>query len=226
MSAGEALSNLQAYEQWAASYPPVPHNPLMRAEQAAMLRLWPSGAGARALDLACGSGRYAALAAQRGASEVTAVDFSPAMLARVRDAARVRASMMRLPFADAVFDWVVCGLAVGHAPALAPWMREMARVLRAGGVLLYSDFHPAAAGAGMTRSFIDAQQRRHVLRHRRYALAAHHTTVAAAGLTVEATHELKVGEGLSETFSGSAEFYRRWQGLPVVLVVRARKAMP
>ena len=47
------------YDRWAPLYPPLPHNPVMRAEQAAMLQSLPDVCGARALDLACGSGRYA-----------------------------------------------------------------------------------------------------------------------------------------------------------------------
>lgn len=223
MSRHDALANPEAYERWAEAYPPAPHNPLMRAEQAAMLQLWPAGAGGCALDLACGSGRYAQLLAEKGAAPVIALDFSTAMLRQARCDARVHASMMRLPFADAVFDTVVCGLAVGHAPQLKLWMSEVARVLKEGGVLLYSDFHPAAAAAGMTRSFTDAQHRKHTLRHRQYELAAHRAAAAAVALTVETTHEVRAGEELREPFSGSEDFYRRWQGLPLVLVVRARK---
>ena len=37
----ESLSNGEAYACWAPTYPPVPHNPLMRAEQAALLALCP-----------------------------------------------------------------------------------------------------------------------------------------------------------------------------------------
>jgi len=38
--------------------------------------------------------------------------------------------------------------------------------------------------------------------------------------------ELRVGYELRESFPGSPPFYRRWHGLPVVLVIRARKAAP
>lgn len=221
--AAHALANLDAYDRWAASYPPVPHNPLMRAEQRAMLALWPEVAGARALDLACGTGRYARLLQERGAASVVALDLSQGMLQHSRVAWRVRADMMQLPLAAAAFDLVVSGLAVGHAPRLDAWMREAARVLAPGGVLLYSDFHPDAAAAGMTRSFTDAQQRRHTLLHGRYDLAAHRAAAAAAGLELQASHELHVGRELDEAFAGSAEFYRRWQGLALVLVVRAGK---
>jgi malonyl-CoA O-methyltransferase len=131
--------------------------------------------------------------------------------------------MARLPFANAAFDAVVCGLSVGHAPSLGRWMLEVARVLKPGGVLLYSDFHADAAAAGMTRSFTDADRRKHTLRHRRYAPRAHRRAAAAARLELEKLREVRIGEDLTEEFAGSEEFYRRWGGLAVVLVARIRK---
>jgi SAM-dependent methyltransferase len=223
MNARDALCNLDAYNCWANSYPPLPHNPLMRAEQQAMLRHWPKVAGAHALDLACGTGRYASALAERGAAHAVAVDFSPAMLRRASSPHRVRADMMALPFANGVFDVVVSGLAVGHAPDITLWMREAARVLVSGGVLLYSDFHPHACAAGMTRTFTDERHQKHTLSHNRYDLPDHQQAAAAAGLCVEVLDELRVGTELQEPFPGSDLFYRRWHGLPIVLVIRARK---
>ena len=45
----------------------------------------------------------------------------------------------------------------------------------------------------------------------------------SAGLRVETVHEVRVGVELREPFAKSEEFYRRWDGLPIVLVVKARK---
>src|SRR5262245_48677370 len=100
------------YDLWAPRYPPEPHNPLMRAEQRAMLALCPDVTGRRVLDLACGSGRYAHLMQEAGAGHVTAVDFSPAMLSRCRAGSPVCANMLDLPFADGVFAAVICALAI------------------------------------------------------------------------------------------------------------------
>ncbi|RZI93625.1 MAG: hypothetical protein EOP39_31235, partial [Rubrivivax sp.] len=36
-----SFANEAAYDLWAESYPPLPHNPLMRAEQTALLALCP-----------------------------------------------------------------------------------------------------------------------------------------------------------------------------------------
>ena len=220
MIASEEQVTLELYDRWAESYPPVPHNPLMRAEQEAMRRLWPAMIGRRVLDLACGSGRYARLLAEEGAT-VLALDRSWQMLRQVRDATAVRGSMLALPFGSGSFEVVVCGLAVGHAPDLEAWMREVARVLAPGGMLVYSDFHPRAAAAGHVRRFRDSQGGLHSVPHHLHDVEAHRRAAAAAGLTIEAMDEVRVGIDLREAFPGSAGFYRRWHGLPVVLAIRA-----
>jgi malonyl-CoA O-methyltransferase len=218
-----AAQTLAAYERWAPLYPPVPHNPLMRAEQRAMLQFWPEVAGARALDLACGTGRYSSLLSEGHAADIVALDFCVPMLMQVPVGTRVCASMMRLPFASDSFDVVISGLAVGHADDAFAWMKEIARVLRPGGILLYSDFHPDAARAGLTRSFKDRDHRTHSVPHRDFPVADQLEAVAAAGMQLDAMHEVRVGVDLSEPFEKSEDFYRRWDGLPIVLVVRARK---
>jgi malonyl-CoA O-methyltransferase len=218
-----AKSTLEAYERWAPIYPPVAHNPLMRAEQRSMLEAFPQVAGGRVLDLACGSGRYSQLLRQANAADVVALDFCLPMLEQVAVASRVRASMMQLPFRPAVFDAVVSGLAVGHATDIRQWMSEVARVLRPGGSLLYSDFHSEAIGAGMTRSFKDATNVTRTVPHQVYDVACQRDALAAAGLTVEALTEIRMGIELTEDFPGSEQVYREWHGVPVVLVVRARK---
>ena len=223
MTANTAAQTLEAYAHWAPQYPPVAHNPLMRAEQNAMLEHWPEVAGRRALDLACGTGRYANLLAAAHAAEVVAVDFCAPMLAQVAAARRVCASMMQLPFGSGIFDVVMSGLALGHTPDLGAWMSEAARVLAKGGTLLYSDFHPAAAQMGLTRSFSDRKDRTWTVPHHSHDLQSQRDAAAAAGLTIDVMHEIRVGAELREPFADSHRFYEKWNGLPIVLVVRARK---
>jgi malonyl-CoA O-methyltransferase len=195
----------------------------MRVEQRAMLEQWPDIVGRRVLDLACGTGRYAQLLAESLAAHVVALDFSAAMLRQVSAGGRVRASMMHLPFVHGAFGVVISGLALGHSTEIHRWMTEVARVLEPGGTLLYSDFHPDAARAGLTRSFKDERDRTFTLPHHRYDVAAQKQAAAAANLTIVAIREVRVGHELQEAFPGSDEFYARWHGLPLVLVVRARK---
>lgn len=83
MSAVPVLEPAAAYALWAQAYPPHAHNPVMLAEERAMLDLMPASLqGQHVLDAGCGSGRYMLHALRRGARHVTGVDLSPQMLQR------------------------------------------------------------------------------------------------------------------------------------------------
>jgi malonyl-CoA O-methyltransferase len=205
------LEAQEAYERLAAAYPPHAHNRLMEMEQAALLPLLDGIRPQRALDLGCGSGRYLRLLADRGVPEVVGADLSRAMLERAREAgcALVRAGVSKLPFAAESFDLVVCALVVGHVPSLDPVIAEAARVLRPGGVLAYSDLHPAGTLAGWERSLPDAQGRTVSVVQYLHLHEDHVRACRRAGLVIEELVEPRV------------EFDSPWRGWPALLVVRA-----
>jgi SAM-dependent methyltransferase len=138
------------YEQFAdryAKYAKVkPHNALY--ERPATLSLLPDVAGLRVLDAGCGPGHYAEELLRRDA-EVVAVDVTPAMVELARQRVGDRATVMLanleqpLDFAeDASFDLVLCPLTLDYVEDWAPLFAEFFRVLRPGGVLVYSHGHP------------------------------------------------------------------------------------
>ena len=93
--------------------------------------------GQRRLDAGCGAGRNVPCLL-RGAADLVVVDLSIASVSKV--AARfpsvvhaARASVLRLPFADASFDLVTCDGVAHHTPDPAGALREVARVTRPGG---------------------------------------------------------------------------------------------
>jgi ABC-type sulfate transport system substrate-binding protein len=102
-------------------------------------------------------------------------------------------------------------------------MNEVARVLDAEGVLLYSDFHPKASLVGLDRSFTDDRGQKVTVPHTAHGLAEHQAAAQAAGMTIDVIRELRVGCDIAEEFPGSEKFYKQWDGLPLLLVVRAHK---
>jgi malonyl-CoA O-methyltransferase len=207
------LEAKEAYAAWASAYPPNAHNPLMELEQRAMLELLPDPAGKAALDLACGSGRYLTMLIERGATPVAGLDISPEMLARARTNSRylIQADLRCLPLANASFDLVVCGLAVGHVDDLRDVMLEAGRVLVSDGIIVYSDFHPFGALAGWKRTFRAENGCEYAVRHHTHLYADHHAACRAAGLVIEAVREPRI------------DFDHKWRGCPAVIVIRARK---
>jgi demethylmenaquinone methyltransferase/2-methoxy-6-polyprenyl-1,4-benzoquinol methylase len=84
----------------------------------------------------CGTGDLA-IAAQRAGGAVTGLDFSERMLERARaksgEIEWVQGDALALPFADGSFDAATVGFGVRNLDDLELGLRELRRVLRAGG---------------------------------------------------------------------------------------------
>jgi ubiquinone/menaquinone biosynthesis C-methylase UbiE len=95
-----------------------------------------AGPGTRLLDVATGTGRLAAAAADRGA-RVTGIDLAEAMLAAARarrpDLDLRRADAEALPFGAASYTAATAGFVFNHLPRPERAAAELARVLAPGG---------------------------------------------------------------------------------------------
>lgn len=105
--------------------------------------------GQRVLDVACGTGVVAITAARRGA-KVCGLDLSPALLDHARRNATTahldvdfrEGDVEALPYPDASFDVVLSQYGHMFAPRPAIAVREMLRVLKAGGRIAFSTWPP------------------------------------------------------------------------------------
>lgn len=108
-------------------------------------------AGARVLDVACGTGNLALPLARSGAV-VTGLDIAPNLLAQARQRAQQEGLGIQfdegdaehLPYADASFDAVVSMFGAMFAPRPEAVTSELARVLKPGGTLAMANWDPAS----------------------------------------------------------------------------------
>jgi len=142
--AGEVLRLFEAKAvTWQAKY--APGGPLadrLASLSAAVSRY--AQAGDRVLDLGCGTGELTRALAVAGL-RVAGCDISRQMLLRTpRDRGgcagwlQLEPGWRRLPFASAAFDVVVAASVLEYVAEPAAVLRECARVLRPGGVVLYT----------------------------------------------------------------------------------------
>lgn len=102
------------------------------------------------LDAGCGAGRMLGYLAARGVERVDGADLSPAMIREARaahpGATLVVADLAELPFDDGAFRGVLSWYSIIHVSPddIVALLRELARVLAPGGVLLLG----FQAGAG------------------------------------------------------------------------------
>ena len=149
------------------------------------------GGGQRCLDLGCGEGRHTLSGYLRPEVDMVGVDLSEEDLAtarsRISDMPQdgphgsvvfIRADALRLPFADASFDRIICSEVLEHVPNYLSVLAEINRLLKPGGRLCVSvprawpericwwlseDYHRAPGGH--IRIFRSADLRREIERY-------------------------------------------------------------
>ena len=144
------------YDLWAQAYDGTP-NPLVSLDRRHTLDVLSPRPLERILDAGCGTGAHVRAIGEAGARPV-GVDFSRGMLRVARRANRsvpfVQADLNRgLPVDRAVFDALLCALVSEHLHRLAIFLADSYAVLRAGGRLVFSAFHPEIAASGVEANF-------------------------------------------------------------------------
>ena len=230
------LSPARGYALWAPTYGETAVT-VLEASAVESLRL--PLAGKRVLDVGCGNARRLAGARDAGASMALGVDLTPEMLARAevqfpRLAALARnasplqgdlllaaADVRGLPVADAAFDVVWCRLVLGYVADLDAAYAELERCCAPDGVVLVTDFHPAAAEAGHRRTFRDATGEVHELESYVHRADAHHLAAARAGLSLRERRDCTVGDAVRDFYAeaGRIDMYEQQLGLPLVLAL-------
>lgn len=205
------------YELWAGAWDDS-GSPIVALEER-YLAPWLSGVRPhRALDVGCGTGRWTARLGAIG------IDASPAMLAvaslKPGLAGRVAvADAGALPIAGGVADLVLCTLTLGHVAAWAAVMGELSRVLTPGGILILTDFHPAAAANGWRRTF---RHEGRVYELENYAYSVHELQEASRELRLAESVDAEFGLPERDLFvrAGRAELFDAARALPAVLLTR------
>lgn len=135
-------SRYDGYAEWYDNW----NQPHAERNAPAVLELLGPGDGL-CLDLGCGSGLYFGVLAASGRT-VVGLDCSADQLriARGRSRQIVRGDAAALPFADGTFPAVATMWISTDVDDFAPVLAESARVLTAGGLLVFSGVHPCFNG--------------------------------------------------------------------------------
>lgn len=126
-------------------------NSWLTADEHDLFIKWLSpGPRARVLDVACGSGLTTLRIAEHTGCSVVGIDTHKSAIAEARAATEragltTRASFDQvdasgtLPFSDVAFDGLICIDAINHLPNRQAVLSEWARILKPGGVLVFTD---------------------------------------------------------------------------------------
>ena len=180
-------------------------------------------AGLKVADIGCGTGRHALRLAAAGA-QVTAVDFSEAMLQRACSKPGAAAVdfvqhdlAKPLPLESTAFDRVFCCLVLDHIAELDKFFLELKRLCRPQGSVIISVMHPAMSLRGVQARFIEPHSGRRISpAGHAHQLSDYLMAALGAGLFLAHISEHKVDNVLAAR-SPRAEKYLGW---PMLLLMK------
>jgi ubiquinone/menaquinone biosynthesis C-methylase UbiE len=219
-----------AYDLWSATYDEEPDNLLVLLDEGlfeGLLRRV-EVRGKRVVDVGCGTGRHWSKILAHGPSELVGYDLSAGMIARLRrkhpGATVHRASAEALSHtAPGSCDLLVSTLALSHVPSAGAALHEWARVLREGGDVLLTDFHPAAAAVAET-TFVHSGRLITVEKYVR-PLPTLEAALAVSGFEVLVREERVIDESVRHHYerADKGAVFERMRGTPLLYGMHLRK---
>ncbi|HLF76913.1 MAG TPA: class I SAM-dependent methyltransferase [Dehalococcoidia bacterium] len=218
------VSALEGYDLWADTYDATP-NPVVAMDARHSLRVLTPAAGELILDAGCGTGRNLGAMVAAGAAPV-GIDFSAGMLKIAHhEQPGVRlalADLQRdLPIRDASFDAVLCALVGEHLADLPAVLAELRRVIKPGGRLVFSVYHPEMAAAGIEANF-DLADVEYRLGAQKYGVQDYLDVVSRLNFDDVAFASFKGDDALARLVPAA----RRFIDQPMLLVIAAIAGQP
>ena len=219
---------LEGYAIWSSSYDQE-NNALIAVEELYTGPLLQNLSSQTALDVGSGTGRLALKLARQGVA-VTALDQSAEMLAVAQAKAQqenLTISFQTAPILEGLaelekekFDLVTCALVLCHVEELKQAVAEMARVLKQGGTLIITDFHPASVTEGW-RTEIPRRDTSYFLTNVVHTRDDYENAVQAAGLTIVQIEDIPFKATPPGIFSEAS--LEKFGDIPFCLLLQATK---
>lgn len=221
----KSVEIIEGYNRWACTYD-TQANPLIMLEESITLDVIGDVQGKRVLDLGCGTGRYCALLAERGAS-VVGVDPSPEMLKYAKQKALAFANidlydgtLANVDFPNEHFDLVVSALALSHVSDLKPTLQECVRVLKYGGWVVISDIHPFWPVSGHNYvEFFDNTGQEYRIPEYPHLFEEYWQLFRELGLHIEEIREPRIDSWLVEQLPNLTGY----EGIPLAMILKMQK---
>jgi len=219
-----------AYDIWSLSYDHQPDNLMLALDEqlfGALLQ-GTSLTGKVVADVGCGTGRHWATILDQGPARLLGFDVSAGMLAILKQKYPQAETCLldegTLPVLDASCDLLLSTLTVAHIPFIEAALAEWVRVLKPGGEILITDYHPEALARGGQRTFREGEKviavRSHVYPIRKIRAIARKLHLEELGLT-----ERKIDETMKPYYEKQKAIavYERFSGVPIIYGLHLKK---
>jgi ubiquinone/menaquinone biosynthesis C-methylase UbiE len=229
--AAEPLPAEKAYEIWSASYDHQPGNLMLHLDEIIFNHLTShiDLQNKTIADIGCGTGRHWQNIYSKNPAIVMGFDVSAGMLDQLKnkfpDAITQKTSdnlLAMLP--DAAVDCIFSTLTVAHIPNIEEAIGAWSRILKMGGDLVVTDFHPEMLDKGGKRSF-HHEGRSHSVENYVHSLKKLKVIFIKHGFTLIEEVERKVDETIRSHYKmqNALHVYERFKGIRVIYGLHLKK---
>jgi ubiquinone/menaquinone biosynthesis C-methylase UbiE len=220
-----------AYDIWALSYDHQPDNLMLALDEELCGGLLARTivTGRVIVDIGCGTGRHWKKLFDRRPSRLIGYDVSEGMLDILRQkypqAETYLLSDQHLPeVAHASCDLVLSTLTIAHIPDLGAALTEWCRVLKPGGEMIITDYHPTALIKGGQRTFRKGDKVIAIKNHI-YSVPEVLAMAQALGLEKLSLIETRIDDTMRPYYEkqNALPVFNRFRGVPIIYGIHLKK---
>jgi len=224
--------SVKAYDLWAGSYDDQPDNLMFYLDNRIFAGFMANVdlKGKNVADIGCGTGRHWPLLYQHQVGNLTGYDVSGGMLERLHikfpdaDLVKIISDDFLADVADETYDVIISTLTIAHIQNLEYALLEWCRILKPGGEIIITDFHPQALAIGGKRTF---QHDHKLIGIRNYV----HSTTALKelfikqGFTIIAETERVIDNSVRHFYEkqDALHVFNDFKGKPMIYGIHLRK---
>jgi ubiquinone/menaquinone biosynthesis C-methylase UbiE len=222
----------EAYDKWALHYDDQPDNLMLALDEELCTHLLDQVdiRGGTVVDVGCGTGRHWKKLFDRHPARLFGYDVSSGMLDMLRkkypgahtsllDSQRLKG------LADETCDLVLSTLTVAHIQDLEISLREWNRVLKPGGDILITDYHPRALARGGQRTFREGEKTI-AIRNYIHTLNDIYNIAERLDLRVLDQIEKKIDVTMRPYYEkqNALDVFSRFHGVPIIYGIHLKKS--
>ncbi|NHA02945.1 class I SAM-dependent methyltransferase [Mucilaginibacter sp. HC2] len=224
-------SAVDAYDIWAGSYDSQPDNLMLHLDGQLFERLISKVdiQNKQVADIGCGTGRHWSLLLSKEPGTLTGFDVSGGMLKKLNEKypqahTHMITDNLFSVIPDETYDVIISTLTVAHIEDIEEAMQAWSRLLKSGGELIITDFHPHILASGGKRTF---KHNNAVMAVRNYVHPIY--TIKDALLRnnfqLLLQKEIKIDETMKPFYEkqNALHVYEKYKGFPVIYGIHLKK---
>jgi len=220
-----------AYDLWSADYDQQTGNLVLALDEAVFSDLikFIDLRGARIVDVGCGTGRHWKTLLDKNPLQITGYDVSEGMLSRLQakfpgaNTHHLSGHSLRETRTNST-DLVISTLVLAHMDHLDDVLREWSRILKPGGEILLTDYHPVALAKGSNRTFRHGNK---LMAVRNFIHPVASIRELAAQLEMREMHftERSIDESTKSYYAkkNALHVFEQFKGVPIVYGMHLKK---